>query len=88
MSFDDDMRFLDGLSGFDQDPDFDDMTFDETVSFVGQLSAEEKRNMLESMKDKQPSLLPLAGPQTMACESQEEVYPKRTTDTEQILRNL
>lgn len=74
MSYEDDLSFLDGLTDeFDATPDFDNMTFEETVKFVEALSADEKRNMMESMKDVQPSLLPLPGPQTLACESEADL---------------
>jgi len=72
MSLEDDLRFLDSLSQDPQVafmPDFNSMTFEDTVKFVEQLSDTEKHNMLESMKDHQPSLVPLPGPQTMACNS-------------------
>lgn len=73
MSYDDDMTFLDGLTTSGAEPDFENMTFEETVAFVEQLSVEEKRNIMESMKDKQPSLLPLPGPQTLACDSEADL---------------
>ena len=70
MSYEQDLTFLDSLSApFNPEPDFEAMTFEQTVQFVEALSEAEKRNMLESMKDKQPSLLPLPGPQTMAWDS-------------------
>jgi hypothetical protein len=81
MSFEEDLTFLDGLStqamppqlAADGMPDFDSMTFEDTVRFVEQLSDDEKRNMLESMKDKQPSLVTLPGPQTLCSESEADL---------------
>jgi len=85
MSHEDDLSFLDNLSATpaevaafnglpDNDmPDFESLTFEQTVAFVEQLSDDEKRNMLESMKDKQPSLVTLPGPQTMAEQSEADL---------------
>ena len=71
MSYAEDLTFLDSLT--DNEPDFEHMTQEETIAFVEAMSVEEKRNMLESMKDNQPSLLPLPGPQTMACETEADL---------------
>lgn len=47
--------------------------FQADLDFIGSLSEEEKLSLLESLKDKQPALMPLPGPQTMACESDADI---------------
>ena len=43
--------------------------YDEVSRFVGDLSEDEKRDLLNSLKDKQPSLVTHPGPQTQAFET-------------------
>ncbi len=89
MSYKEDLSFLDSLTipwdairpqmpleltdEAEIPPNFEDMTFEQTMAFVEGLSNDEKRNMLESAKDVQASLVPMAGPQQMACESKADL---------------
>ena len=48
-------------------------TFEEDLAFVDSLTQKDKLALLESLKDTQPALVPLPGPQTMAFETEADV---------------
>lgn len=48
-------------------------SFEEDLAFVDSLSDKDKVALLESLKDHQPALMPLPGPQTMAFESEADL---------------
>jgi len=48
-------------------------TFKEDLAFIDSLSREDKINLMESLKNRQPSLVTHPGPQTMAAESEADL---------------
>ena len=48
-------------------------TFQDDLDYIGSLDEKEKLALLESLKDKQPTLMPLPGPQSMACDTEADV---------------